>query len=94
MKNQTISTDFVANLLSQLSEKDNSVISPYGIAEVLSMAAEGANEDSLKEILTCLGFASLDELRSAVLDVIENPCAAFTPTLSASLPPKENERSP
>lgn len=74
---KTIGTDFVTKLLSQLSNKENSVISPYGIAAVLAMAAEGANDDSLNEILTCLGFESLDELRSAVLDAIENPCAAF-----------------
>ena len=74
---KTIGTDFVMKLLSQLSNKENSVISPYGIAAVLAMAAEGANEDSLNEILTCLGFASLDELRSAVLVVIKNPCEAF-----------------
>ena len=74
---KTIGTDFVMKLLSQLSNEENSVISPYGIATVLSMAAEGANESSLNEILKGLGFASLDELRAAVLHAIKNPSDAF-----------------
>lgn len=77
MKTQTISTDFAANLLSQLPEKENSVISPYGIAAVLSMAAEGTGGSSLDEILSVLGFDSLDALRSAVVVTINNPCEAF-----------------
>ena len=69
--------DFSTKLLSLLSDKENSVISPYGIATVLAMAAEGADRNSLDEILTCLGFSSLDELRTAVASVSSNPCDAF-----------------
>ena len=73
MSNITFSTKF----LPHLSNKNNSVISPYGIAAVLSMAAEGANKNSLDEILSCLGFNSFDELRSSVLDVSTDSCDAF-----------------
>lgn len=69
---------FPAKLLPFLSEKDNCVISPYGILTVLSMAAEGANEECLKQILQALGFESLEELREAVLAVQDVRCSAFT----------------
>lgn len=78
MGRKTISTDFVTKLLSQLSVQDNSVICPHGIAAVLSMAAEGAWGAGLNEILECLGFDTLEQLRNTVLDAIKNPCAAFT----------------
>lgn len=74
----TVNTDFSAKLLALLSEKDNSVISPYGIATVLAMAAEGANKSSLYEILNSLGFTSIEELREVVTSSISNPCDAFT----------------
>lgn len=74
----TVNTDFSAKLLALLSEKENSVISPYGIATVLAMAAEGANKNSLYEILNSLGFTSIEELREAVTNSISNPCDAFT----------------
>ncbi len=74
----TINTAFITSLLTLLSDKDNSVISPHGIAIVLAMASEGANEDSLCEILKGLGFSSIDELRKAVVEAISNPCNAFT----------------
>ena len=77
MTNNKANIDFPIRLLNLLSEKDNSVISPYGIAAVLSMAAEGASEKSLDEILACLGFDSLDKLRATVLDMIAAPCDAF-----------------
>ena len=85
MMNKTISTEFIANLMSQLSDKENEVISPYGIAAVLSMAAEGAGGNTLDEILSCLGFETLDELRLAVVDAIANPCNAFTSENSITL---------
>ena len=75
---KTMNSEFVAKLLTLLSDKDNSVISPHGIATVLAMASEGANRDSLDEILECLGFPSIDELRKTVVDAISNPCDAFT----------------
>lgn len=78
MLNKTINIGFITRLLTLLSDKDNSVISPYGIAAVLAMAAEGASGNSLNEILTCLGFDTVDELRGAVVDFIKNPCDAFS----------------
>lgn len=55
-----------AKLLPLLSDRENSVISPHGIVAVLAMAAEGASEESLRDILTALGFADMDELRKSV----------------------------
>lgn len=78
MLNKTINIGFITRLLTLLSDKDNSVISPYGIAGVLAMAAEGASGNSLNEILTYLGFDTVDELRCAVVDAIKNPCDAFS----------------
>ena len=78
MQQNTMDIDFITSLLAQLSDNDNSVISPYGIAIVLAMAAEGANKNSLYEILNSLGFTSVEELRKAVTDSISNPCDAFT----------------
>lgn len=78
MTNKTISAEFIANLMSQLSDKDNVVISPYGIAAVLSMAAEGASGNTMDEILSCLGFDTMDELRTAMTDAVVNPSNAFT----------------
>lgn len=75
---KTMNSEFVTKLLTLLPDKDNSVISPRGIATVLAMASEGANEDSLFEILGCLGFSSIDELRKTMVDTIANPCDAFT----------------
>ena len=77
MMKKTISAEFIAKLMSQLSDKDNMVISPHGIAAVLSMVTEGASGNTLREILSCLGFDTQDELRTAVLDTITNPCDAF-----------------
>ena len=59
--------DFPVKLLSLLSNKENSVICPYGIATVLSMAAEGACEESLNEILHTLGYENKTDLRESVL---------------------------
>ena len=78
MRNKTISIDFVARLLALLSDQDNSVMSPYGIAAVLSMVSEGASGNSLNEILACLSFDTIDELRNAIVDAIRNPCDAFS----------------
>ena len=75
---KTMNSEFVTKLLTLLPDKDNRVISPHGIATVLAMASEGANEDSLFEILGCLGFSSIDELRKTMVDTIANPCDAFT----------------
>jgi len=69
---------FVTKLLTLLSENDNSVICPYGIATVLAMVAEGASEESLQEILTALGYENLEELRKVVLSVQDVRCSAFT----------------
>ena len=69
---------FVSKLLPLLSEKDNSVICPYGIATVLAMVAEGASEESLQEILDALGYENLEELRKVVLSVQDVRCSAFT----------------
>ena len=77
MISQNANLDFSARLLPLLSDTENSVISPYGIAAVLSMAAEGANEDSQREILSALGYYSLAELRTAVLAEMAHPCEAF-----------------
>ena len=78
MLNKTINIGFITKLLTLLPDKDNSVISPYGITAVLAMAAEGASGNSLNEILTYLGFDTVDELRGAVVDAIKNPCDAFS----------------
>jgi len=69
---------FVTKLLTLLSENDNSVICPYGIATVLAMVAEGASEESLQEILAALGYENLEELRKVVLSVQDVRCSAFT----------------
>lgn len=79
--NATIS----AKILSMLSDNENSVISPYGIAAVLSMAAEGASEECLSEILTTLGFESLDELRGSLTAALKAPCEAFKSENSITL---------
>lgn len=76
---------FAAKILPVLSEKENSVICLHGIVAVLAMAAEGASEDSLKEILTALEFDSMDELRESMLAVKENPCSAFVSKNSLKL---------
>ena len=68
---------FPVNLLSLLDNEHNSVISPYGIATVLAMAAEGSNDECLKEILSTVGFSSLEEMRKAVLDVHNENCGVF-----------------
>ena len=78
MTNNKANINFSIRLLNLLSESDNSVISPYGIAAVLSMAAEGASDDSLDKILATLGFTNLDELRKSLRSVISEPCEAFT----------------
>ena len=86
MLHKTTYMDFVANLLTQLSDKDNSVICPHGIAAVLSMVAEGTDGKNLREILTCLGFDSQAALRLAVLTTIKDPCAAFESKNAVTLP--------
>lgn len=70
--------DFSIALLSLLPEDANSVISPHGIATVLSMAAEGASKDSLAEILAVLGYRDLDELRTKILAIAKEPSKAFS----------------
>ena len=70
-------TGFSARLLPLLSDSDNSVISPYGIAAVLSMAAEGANKAGLREILRSMGYLEQSDLRAYVLGEINNRCEAF-----------------
>lgn len=68
---------FSAKLLPLLSATDNSVISPHGIASVLAMATEGADKDSIAEILRCMGFNRIDELRASVLAATANQSNAF-----------------
>ena len=68
---------FPVKLLPLFDGADNAVICPYGIKTVVSMVAEGANDESLKQILEVFGFDSLDELRESVLDVQDMSCAAF-----------------
>ncbi|MBO5244973.1 MAG: serpin family protein [Selenomonadales bacterium] len=74
-----------AKLLPLLSEKANSVICPHGISVVLAMAAEGASEGSLAEILCALGFESMEDLREAVLAAKTEACPAFTSENSLTL---------
>ena len=81
----------IAILLSFLTEKDNSVISPYGITTVLAMVAEGASEESLIEILETIDYASLEESRDTVLAFQNVDCAAFSNTNKISLLKGENE---
>ena len=69
---------FPVKLLSLLDSEDNIVICPYGIATVLAMVAEGASEESLKEILAAVGYENLEELREVVLSVQDVRCSAFT----------------
>ena len=66
------------NLIPLLSKQENSVMSPYGIKTVLSMAAEGASGESLKEILNVLGMGSLEELRKTVFSLQNDKAKAFT----------------
>ena len=77
-KQSNCNLEFVAKLLPLLSEKDNSVICPYGIASVLTIAAEGANKDCLAQILQVLGFNSLEELRECVLAVQDVQYSTFS----------------
>lgn len=77
MKQQTSNMAFSAKLLSVLSDQENSVISPHGIAAVLSMASAGASENCLREILTTLGFSCIEELQRSVCSATENLCGAF-----------------
>lgn len=77
-KQSNCNLGFATKFLPLLSEKDNSVICPYGIATVLAMVAEGANEESLQEILSALGYENFDELRKVVLSVQDVRCSAFT----------------
>lgn len=69
---------FPSKLLPFLPKNTNSVICPYGIITVLSMAAEGASEESLQEILTALGFDTLQELHESVLAIQDYNCTAFS----------------
>ena len=68
---------FPVKLLPLFDGADNAVICPYGIKTVVSMVAEGANDESLEQILEVFGFDSLDELRESVFDVQNMSCAAF-----------------
>lgn len=68
---------FPVKLLPLFDGADNAVICPYGIKTVVSMVAEGANDESLEQILKVFGFDSLEELRESVLDVQNMSCAAF-----------------
>lgn len=66
------------SLIPLLPKKKNSVMSPYGIKAVLSMAAEGASGESLNEILSVLGMGSLDEVRKTVFALYNDKVKAFT----------------
>ena len=66
------------SLIPLLSKQENSVMSPYGIKVVLSMAAEGASGESLNEILAVLGMESLDRLRQTVFSMQNDKTKAFT----------------
>lgn len=73
------------NLIPLLSKQENSVMSPYGIKTVLSMAAEGASGESLNEILSVLGMGSLDEVRKTVFSMQDDTTKAFTSDNSLEL---------
>ena len=66
------------SLIPLLSKQENSVMSPYGIKTVLSMAAEGTSGESLNEILAVLGMESLDEVRRTVFSLQNDKAKAFT----------------
>lgn len=68
---------FPVKLLPLFAGADNVVICPYGIKTVVSMVAEGANDESLEQILQVFGFDSLEELRESVLAVQDEGCVAF-----------------
>ena len=76
MNQQIKNISFPVRLLNQLSAKDNCVICPPGIASVLSMVAEGVDKGILAEILDCLKFRSLGELRSNIHNMLIHPCEA------------------
>lgn len=65
------------SLIPLLSKQENSVMSPYGIKTVLSMAAEGTTGESLNEILAVLGMESIDELRQTVFSMQNDKTKAF-----------------
>lgn len=63
-------TNFALNLLSQSNlDGKNTVISPFSLATVLSMIANGSAEDVRQEILATLGYKSDSSL------IIMNQCA-------------------
>ena len=68
---------FPVKLLPLFDGADNAVICPYGIKTIVSMVAEGANDESLEQILEVFGFDSLEELRESVLAVQDEGCVAF-----------------
>lgn len=70
-------TDFSAKLLELLSDKENSVISPYGIETVLAMVSEGADEEGEDEIASSLGFQNCGEFSANVLLEMNIPCGAM-----------------
>lgn len=76
---------FPGNLIGLLSTEENSVICPYGIATVLAMVAEGASDESLREILAVLGYKDMDEFREAILAVQNADCEALKSENSLNL---------
>ena len=82
--------EYPFNLLQLLDKEHNSVISPYGIATVLAMAAEGASDECLKEILSVFGFENLEELREKVLAVQADKGEAFVSDNSLKVKQGEN----
>lgn len=70
---------FGFQVLHQLYRQgDNTVLSPTSLQLALSMAADGAKEDTLSEILGAMHVSGTDEILSAVPGEIQSANAAFT----------------
>lgn len=57
---------------------ENRVISPVSLTAALAMAAEGAREETLQEILDALDAQNLDALRKAMPESIQSANALFS----------------
>lgn len=72
------------DLLSMLHVRgENTVLSPQSLALALGMAAEGAQGNTLAELLTALGVQDVSQIASALPEGIKSANAVFTaPALS------------
>jgi serpin B len=63
---------FAYNINSQMNQKENYVFSPYSLKAVLAMAANGAEGETRAELLSALGYDSVDSLNSDMKSLNES----------------------